>query len=73
VAELLATEKELRGSVLGPGTELYENRIEEALEYMNEMIEKLTVSQLALYLNMKKDKIDVIINLQKTRSQNNEL
>lgn len=65
ITDFIAIEKTLRGRIVSPAREIYEDRVESAIEYANGMIDKLLSSHLALYLNVKKDKIDVIINLPK--------
>ncbi|MCX5679025.1 MAG: hypothetical protein NTY76_07995 [Candidatus Omnitrophica bacterium] len=70
IKDIMSLEGELRSKIVNPGRKVYEGRLIEATEYTNDMIEKLVKSQLALYLKIKKDKIDVIINLQKTPKPN---
>lgn len=63
--EFLIFENGLRERILTPATEIYEGRIDAAVEYITIIIDKLIGSRLAVYFDLKKDKIDVIINLKK--------
>jgi hypothetical protein len=65
IAELLAIERGLRESVIDPEMEIYEGRVQAAMEYADAIIDKLVSSQLALYLKSKKGRVEVIINLPK--------
>lgn len=65
IREFLVFEEQLRAEYLLPGKEIYDKKIEKALEYVDAMIDKLLTSKLALYLNKKEDKLDAIINLPK--------
>jgi hypothetical protein len=61
--DILVFEKDLREKILNPEKAIYDKRIEAALEYVHGMIDTLVESKLALFLNLKKDKIEVVVNL----------
>ena len=61
--EITAKEKILRGKILIPALAEYNSRIKEAQGDIDNMIDKLINSKLALYLDAKKDKVDAIIKL----------
>ena len=61
--DILVFEKDLRDKILNPEKAVYDKKIEAALEYVHGMIDTLVESKLALFLNLKKDKIEVVVNL----------
>jgi len=61
--DILVFEKSLREKILNPEKAIYDKKIEAALEYVHGMIDTLVESKLALFLNLKKDKIEVVVNL----------
>ena len=61
--EFLALETEYREKILELNNKAYEGKVEKALEYIYGVIDELLNSRLALYLNNKNEKIEVIINL----------
>lgn len=63
IEEFVSIESELRNKVLSPAQDAYEGKINSAVKYVHDMIDKLLNSGLTIYLNAKKDKIDTVINL----------
>ncbi|OGW75280.1 MAG: hypothetical protein A2Z72_00990 [Omnitrophica bacterium RBG_13_46_9] len=61
--EFLTVEDRCRKEYLESSKLQYDETIEKALEYVYTVIDRLLSSRLALYLDLKKDKIDVVINL----------
>jgi len=61
--EFLTLEGEYREKILALNNEVYEGKVEKALEYIYGVIDELLNSRLALYLNNKNEKIEVIVNL----------
>lgn len=72
VKDIVAVEKDMRAKVAVPEKEIYEGKVAAAIDYINGMIDKLLESRIALYLNVnvKKDRIDAIINLPETPPKN---
>lgn len=68
VRDIVAVEKELREKVVRPARDIYEGKVDAALEYINSMIDRLLESRIAICLNvnLKKDRIDAVINLPET-------
>ena len=65
--EFIINEKECRVRVLEPNQEIYEGKIEKALDYINSVIDMFMNSRIAVYMNRKVDKIEAVIKLpQKT-------
>ena len=54
-----------KAEYLLPAVELYDRRIEESLKYIQDVIDGVIASRVALYFNIEKEKIDVLINLPK--------
>ncbi|MBN1354402.1 MAG: hypothetical protein JW994_07020 [Candidatus Omnitrophica bacterium] len=72
-SEFLIIEKECRTSIFKAGEEIYNNHIEKALAYVNDMIDKLLGSKAVLYLNLTKDKnLDAIIRLPEKKKPQKE-
>ncbi len=63
-SELLAAERTLRGKFVTQAEEIYDDKVKKAQKYINDMIDNLIASRIAVYMNVKKDKMDVLINLQ---------
>lgn len=59
----LAVEKIYADVFLGPNRAIYEDKIKKAMDYVNAIIDTVIKSNLAVYLNIKKDKIEAIVNL----------
>jgi|GEM_PF-2649372 len=66
VREFSDIEHNLRQTILSPERRAYEGKVKDALEHIYAMIDKLLTSKLVLYMNLKKEKIDVVIRLPKT-------
>ena len=66
--ELIVKEKVLRGKILTALAE-YDSRIREAQGNIDDMVDKLINSKLAVYLNAKKDKVDAIVKLPKIEKE----
>jgi len=54
-----------KAEYLLPAIEIYDSRIEESLKYIQDVIDGVIASRVALYFNIEKEKIDVLINLPK--------
>lgn len=61
--ELIAKERVLRNKMLIPAVAAYEARLKEAQAGIDLMIEKLIDSKLAVYMDVTKKKIDVVVKL----------
>jgi len=59
----LAVEKMYADEFLSPNRAIYEDKIKKAVEYLNSIIDSVIKSKLAVYLNIKNEKIEAIVNL----------
>jgi hypothetical protein len=65
VGDILGLESMLKDRLVNPAREVYEGRVQQAVDYANAMVDMLMSSPLAIYLNANKERIDVVINLPK--------
>jgi hypothetical protein len=61
--KFLAAEGEYDTEFLSAGKEIYSDRVKKAMEYVNAVIDDIVSSNIAVYMNKKKGKIDAIIKL----------
>jgi hypothetical protein len=63
----LTFEARCREDILDPSKELYDKRIDEAVRYVNTIVEELVESKIGLYLVKKDLRIEAIVNLSQDR------
>jgi len=68
--DLISLEERYSEEFLRLSMDNYENKTEKILEYIQGIIDELLTSKLAIYMNKKKEKIDVIINLPELEEEN---
>lgn len=73
VREFSEFENNLRQTILSPERRAYEGRVKDALDHIYAVIDKLLTSKLVLYMNLKKEKIDVVIRLPKISDREKEI
>lgn len=59
----IAVEGILADQILHPNRLIFEDKVKQAVDYVNKIIDSVIKSKLAVYLNVKKDKIEAIVNL----------
>lgn len=59
----IAVERILADEFLSPNRQIFEDKIKQAVGYVNKVIDEVIKSKLAVYLNARKDKIEAIVNL----------
>lgn len=61
----IAAEKEMREKIIVPEMQIYEGKVEAALQYLYSIIDELMSSKASVFMTAKDEKIEAIINLPK--------
>lgn len=65
----IALERILANEFLSPNRQIFEDKIKQAVDYVNKIIDAVIKSKLAVYLNANKDKIEAIVNLPEAKNK----
>ncbi|MDD5436323.1 MAG: hypothetical protein PHX20_02145 [Candidatus Omnitrophica bacterium] len=67
--KFIAMEKICAGEFLGPNRAIYEGRSKRAVKKVNGIVDMVIKSKLAVYMNIKNDKIEAVINLPEAKKK----